>query len=358
VRPLLPCGGCKSPKTKGRLVEHRIRIKALAKRTATIQYRYFKTSDLWEGVNLKDMVVEILRRTGRGSDRAMFQEARLRKIDLDQDGSTVLLNQLSSQETWDGPVFSGQLVHVKPGADLPGISSSLDESVASFELQNLSIGDQVQIVNGVLYFAVVGNHVGLIEDNKARGRTLERYLTRILQDSEEFEPGQTIVLNAKLEGELRKIDKLTMVPKRSASSNVSPDASEDSRAMADADGEGGSVLEVLGVLGWSASEMADLTAQLPPEGWLEGRFHVMFKQKRKRLSVDRAAFEEAIRNLSPGAIGLNGGGSEQGGLKTLSERTHIDTIGTLLDPEEAMAAIVKTLRKWSARGDVDIRFDN
>src|SRR3546814_5927996 len=40
-------------------------------------------------------------------------------------------------------------------------------------------------------------HVGLIEGQQVRGRTLERYLTALLQRAEEFEPGQAVILNGK-----------------------------------------------------------------------------------------------------------------------------------------------------------------
>ena len=44
---------------------------------ATIQYRQLKTENLWDGVELQPMVVDVLRRRG------WTDNARLRIIDLD-----------------------------------------------------------------------------------------------------------------------------------------------------------------------------------------------------------------------------------------------------------------------------------
>src|SRR3546814_5151620 len=74
---------------------------------------------------------------------------------------------------------------------------SLEEYTAEVVLQNLNVGDAAHVLKGTLYFAIAGNHVGLIEGQQVRGRTLERYLTALLQRAEEFEPGQAVILNGK-----------------------------------------------------------------------------------------------------------------------------------------------------------------
>jgi hypothetical protein len=137
----------------------------------TIQYRQLKTEDLWENVDLKSMLVDVLRRRGWADN------ARLRVIDIDQDQSFVILNKLSDPVSWDGPVFAGQVIHLQEGSDVQAVLQSLEEDTPEFVLQNLNVGDRARILKGALYFAVVGNHVGLVEGHQVRGRTLERYLT-------------------------------------------------------------------------------------------------------------------------------------------------------------------------------------
>jgi len=67
-------------------------------RKFTIQYRQLKTVGLWDGVDLKAMLVDVLRRQQRG--QVIAENAKLRIIDLDQDQSFVILNKLSNPATW------------------------------------------------------------------------------------------------------------------------------------------------------------------------------------------------------------------------------------------------------------------
>lgn len=324
----------------------------------TIQYRYVNLEKLWDRFHLKDMVVDVLRRTPASGGSAISSLARLRKKDLDQDGSFVVLNKLSLESTWDGPVFCGQLIHVKSGTDLPGISGSLDDDIPEFTLQSLSFEQQLQIVEGVLYFACVGNHVGVIEGARTRTRTLERYLTRLLQDAGELEAPRQVVLNAKLQGSISQVEALEIKPRK----NMGP-AGDDQKDVVGSDltegsGEGGTVLEVLKVLGWGPEELDQLQHNIPQGGWIEGFFKVVLKKSRNRkASIDRNLLEEALRDLAPGTVGLLGKGEkEKGGLIKLSERATIDTVGELLDPEDAMEKIMSALKRWSESGKIDCSF--
>lgn len=324
----------------------------------TIQYRYVNLDRLWEGFHLKDMVVDVLRRAPTGGGTAISSLARLRKKDLDQDGSFVLLNKLSDEATWAGPVFCGQLIHVKSGTDLPGINGSLDEDIPEFTLRNLTFEQQLQIVEGVLYFACVGNHMGIIEGSRTRTRTLERYLTRLFQDAGEMEPPRNVILNAKLHGSVERVEALEIRPQRNMGPSGVDIAGTTARDAAEESGEGATVLRVLEVLGWRPDEIEQLERNIPQEGWLEGIFKVMVKKARgRKATIERRHLEEALRDLPPGRVGLLGEGArEKGGLIKLSERVSIETIGELLDPEDAMAKIVTAMRGWSAAGKIDCAF--
>jgi hypothetical protein len=326
----------------------------MTSKSASIQYRYLNTEDLWDGIHLKDMIVDVLKRSGKRGAK-LYEDVSERKIDLDQDGSYVVLNKLSDHATWGGPVFCGQLIHVKAGTQLPGILGDLDQSVPELVLQNLSIGEKRQLVEGVLYFAIAENHVGLIEGQRTRARTLERYLTSLLQQAEEFEAGQTVILNAKLEGSVEHVNQIAITPTRSS---VSGDVIS-SVSAGEAESKGATVLDVLETLGWAQEDIAKLQSQVPDDGWIEGLFKVAFKKKRgRKASVDRAALETALRNLDPESVGLLGNGSrEKSGTIKLSERKTIGTIGDLLDPEQAMNEIVGMLRHWASSGRIDYDFE-
>ncbi|MBN9674663.1 hypothetical protein [Salipiger bermudensis] len=331
---------------------------------ATVQYRYVNLDKLGEQFHLKNVVVDVLRRSAKGATGSRAQLVRHRKIDLDQDGSYVILNKMNDTALWDGPVFCGQLLHIRAGADVAGIMQSLEEDISELELRNITMGDDQRVVDGVLYFAIVHNHVGLIEGQRARSRTLERYLTRLLQDSGELEPGHPVILNAKLEGgsTVNEVSELFVSPQRSMSSDQVDTTSE--RGAGSAEGHGTTVFDVLETLGWSHEEIESLQAGLPEEGWIEGTFKMVFKQKAKKraakAAVARKQLEEALRNHHPASFGLRdpSGSTEKKGLARLAEKRDVHTVQDLLDPEDAMRVIVGLLRSWSTSGKIDCDFQS
>jgi len=312
---------------------------------------------LQDSFHLKDIVVDVLRRSTDGGG-AIYKDVSARKKDLDQDGSFVVLNKLSAEETWNGPVLCGQLMHVKAGVNVAGIIGGLDQTIPELELKNLSIADQTRIVEGVLYFAINKNHIGLVEGQRTRARTLERYLTRLIQDAGEMDPGETIVLNARIEGSVQDVKELSIAPLRAGPSTgdetiVSSDA-------ATATGRDTTVLDVLKTLGWSAEDILNLESGLPQDGWLEGLFKVAFKRKGGRNApVDRAMLETALRNLDPASIGMLGvdGERQKGRLVKLSKRAKVPMVGDLLDPQDTMEVIVETLKQWSNSRRIDCDFE-
>jgi len=332
-------------------------------RKFTIQYRQLKTEGLWAGVDLKAMLVDVLRRQRRG--QIVSDHAKLRIIDIDQDQSFVILNKLSDPASWGGPVFAGQIIHLQEGSDVHAVMQSLEEDTAEFVVQSLNVGEQARVLKGALYFAVVGNHVGLIEGQQVRGRTLERYLTALLQGAEELDPGQAIILNGSFttgDGkELSESSELTVsaVPNRGANAPVGAERAAEiiEREAARAREEGSTVFDVLRTLGWGQEAIESLRAEVPDDGWIEGFFRVFIKQKNKRKPISRATINEALRNIDPADIGLRGDGREKGGIVKLSTQRTIETVNSLLDPSDAMEQIVNALREWSAAGKIDCNFE-
>lgn len=331
-------------------------------RKLTIQYRHLKTDGLWEGVDLKAMLVDVLRRQRRG--QVVAENAKLQVIDIDQDLSFVILNKLSDPATWNGPVFAGQLIHLQEGSEVHAVMQPLEEDTAEYVLQNLNLGEQARVLKGALYFAVVGNHVGLIEGQQVRGRTLERYLTALFQAAEELEPGQAIILNGSfMTGDGKELSELSevivsAVPNRGA--NAPPTerpAQIIEREAAREREEGATVFDVLKTLGWTPEAIESLRSEVPDDGWIEGFFRVFIKHRNKRKPISRATINEALRNIDPADIGLRGDGREKGGIVKLLTQRVIETKGSLLDPSDAMEQIVSALRDWSAAGKIDCNFD-
>jgi len=309
------------------------------------------------------MVVDVLKRRGDGG-KTLAESAKLRKVDLDQDGSVVILNKLSDPDSWGGPIFAGQLIHLEAGAEVQAVTQSLDDDTAEYVLENLQLDEQTSILKGALYFAIVGNHVGLIEGQSVKGRSLERYLSRLLQDSGEFEPGQAVILNGKFAaGDGKELDSSTEVtlraaPVRGPNATIGKGAQEIiEREATRAREEGHTVFDVLRTLGWQEDALVALQEEIPDDGWIEGFFKVFIKRRNRRHRISRATVNEALRNIDPADLGLRGDGSEKGGIVKLSTSRKVATMGQLLDPTDAMIQIVNALKEWAAAGKIDCVFD-
>lgn len=329
----------------------------MTSKKTTIQYRHLKTADLGDQVDLKSMLVDVLRR------RKWDTNAKLRILDLDQDQSFVILNKITDPTSWDGPVFAGQLIQLQDGSDVHAVTQSLEDDTSEFVLQSLSVGERTRVLKGALYFAVVGNHVGIIEGQQVRGRTLERYLTALLQRADELEPGEAIILNSKfLTGDGKELDESSEITIAAAPSGqgATPQGNTITsiveREAASARERGATVFDVLHLLGWSAEALASLEAEVPDDGWVEGFFRIFIKEKRKRKPISRATVDEALRNIDPADLGLRGNGSEKNGIVKLSVQRAVETKGSLLDPASAMEQIVNALHNWAAAGKIDCKF--
>jgi hypothetical protein len=327
-------------------------------KNSTIQYRQLKTDQLGDNANLKAMLVDVLRR------RQWDTNAKHRILDLDQDQSFVILNKLTDPATWGGPVFAGQLIQLQEGSDVHAVTQSLEEDTAEFVLENLNVGERTRVLKGALYFAVVGNHVGLIEGQQVRGRTLERYLTALLQRADELEPGQAVILNSKfMAGDGKELDESSEIivaatPNKGGPEPKAARAAEIlEREAAQARERGATVFDVLSVLGWSPDAIASLEAEVPDDGWIEGFFRIFIKERRKRKPISRATINEALRNVDPADLGLRGNGSEKNGIVKLSVQRPVEAQRSLLDPASAMEQIVNALREWAAAGKIDCKFD-
>lgn len=121
--------------------------------------------------------------------------------------------------------------------------------------------------------------------------------------------------------------------------------------------DGATVFDVLRTLNWNEEAIATLRAEIPDDGWIEGFFKVFIKQRnRRKKNITRAAINEALRNIDPGDIGMDGDGKERGGIVKLSVKRRVSMVGSLLDPKDAIEQIVNSLREWAAAGKIDCTF--
>lgn len=324
----------------------------------TVQYRHLKTEDLQDDLVLKNSIIEFLR-TDNG-EGLIGESARRRIDDLDQDGSVVILNKITDPGQWDGAIFGGQLLQLQHDANVPAIMQSLEEDADEFLLEQVNLGEDGRAIKGVLYFVIVGNHVGLMEDQGVKGRTLERYLTSTLQSIDVVEAGQAVILNGEfLAEDGKQLDSATEITvSAEPSAHVPPDEIDQliGREVDRQRREGATVFDVLRTLGWTEDSIQRLDEEVPADGWLEGFFSVMIKRKRRKQPISRATINEALRNIDPSDIGMDGEGKEKGGIVKLSIKKRVNMIGALKDPEDAILKIAEALREWSEAGKIDCDF--
>lgn len=330
----------------------------------SIQYRQLKTDGMGTDPNLKSMLVKAMRENIQDAQVGLSAKARI--IDLDQDESFVILNKITDQAHWDGQIFCGQIIHLQQNADIAGVLQSLEEDTDEYLLQQVNIGEDARVLRGVLYFAVVDNHVGIVEGHQVKGRILERYLTSLFQRVGILRAAQAVILNGKfLSGDGKELKETTEVTIQ-AKENFNPDFGlvEEAVDRVVDDGvarvpgrEGSTVFDVLRLLGWDNLAIESLSSEIPVGGWIEGAFKFFIKDKGSRKKISRATINEALRNIDPADMGLSGDGKERGGIVKLSTTRQFKMIGSLKDPADAMEQIVNALKEWALAGKIDCTFE-
>ena len=279
---------------------------------STVQYRRLNRDSLPALSELKTALVESM--PSQKGGRLVGEHVGNRRFDLDQDGRLTLLNKISLREHWDQPFFAGQLTYFERGANVPAILGDPDADVNELDLGQFALGANASMIHGILYFAVVGDHVGLIESTGLRSGRLERFLTQLLTQSDLLQPGETIVLNAQFTGEGgRRVTEATSVEvatKRARRNDI--DVGEGAPRILEQDierarREGQSVIQVLEVLGWTPDDIERLMTEVPPGGWLEGFFRFVIKSRAtRRKTIKRETLDEAFRNINPADITILG----------------------------------------------------
>lgn len=327
---------------------------------ATVQYRQVNPDLVPNEFSLKSEIIRWLNVKNQDGT-TLGQSAKYRKIDLDQDGSLVILNTITQLNQWEEVIFYGELFQTQQGAEIAAVNQSLDDDTNAFLLENIHVGENTKVIKGVLYFVVIGNHVGLIEDHQVRGKTLERFLTRIIKDNSGIEEDHRIVLNCEIiatDGSRVENAKVVEIKAKKNQPRLETPYSDDvTRTETDQARDDRTVFDVLRVLGWTPESIAQIEAEIPPTGWIEGKFKFNIKDKNKIVSMPRVTLNEALRNIDDEDIGLKGDGKESNGFLKLSEQCDIRTVGALKLPSDAIQKIIYYLRQWAEQGKIDCHFN-
>ncbi|HEY5723118.1 MAG TPA: hypothetical protein VIT45_12425 [Allosphingosinicella sp.] len=330
-------------------------------KSSVVQYRRLNRDNFPNPGSLKNLLVDSMR-SQRGG-RLVGEFVGNRRYDLDQDGRLTLLNKITERPHWDEPFFTGQLTYFEQGANVPALLGDPDADVNELDLGQFSLGRDASMIHGILYFVVIGDHLGLIESSGLRSGRLERFLTLLLTQCTILEPGETVTLNALFtsEGGRRVTEAREVEVKANPVRRNDVDVGEGPARFVEQDiergrREGHSVIKVLEALDWTPEDIERLMTEVPPGGWLEGFFRFFIKSRTsRRQGIRRATLDEAFRNVDPADLTLlSKGKREKDGFVKLTANRTVETVGSLLNPTSAVAEIESALREWAASGQIDL----
>jgi hypothetical protein len=331
----------------------------MPKVTRAIQYRYLhrQRAGLAPGTETLSEVLARGLRTRKNGD-VIGEKARARIADLDQVGQLTLLNGLQGLD--GNSMVAGELLLYRQGFDVPAISEDLDGEENRFELKLFKTDGKNKPVVGALYFAVLGDHVGVISSKVVTPRWLERYLTWLLKDKCELLDAEDVIeLNASIsiDGTLPSRNGAAKAIKIKAEA-VDAEGKPRRVKKQDARGRGGTVLEVLALLGVGKDAIESLRRDVPEGANLEGDFQVYIKEGRSRKPLSADTLDHAFRNLDPEDVDIERKGSKARGKQLfLSEPARITEAPAGLDPNEAIEQILAQLYRWANNGTINLSHD-
>lgn len=329
----------------------------MTKVTRSIQYRYLNRIRIGDR---DDTLEELLRRglrVKRNGD-VLGEKARARIADLDQSGQLTLLNGIKGLDA--AGFVAGELLLYRQGFDVPAIAESLDSHDNRFELSVFKTDGKNKPVVGALYFAAVGDHVGVIASKAVTSRWLERYLTWLLKEkSEAIDFEDVVELNASISvaGEPLSRNgpaKTMTIRAEGVQSDGKPKTVRKERAS----GKGGTVLEVLRLLGIGDEAIDSIKRDIPEGGNLEGEFQVYIKEGRNKRPLSSDTLDHAFRNVEPDDLDIVRPGSRSRGKALfLSEPARLTEAPAGLEPNEAIEMIVDQLYRWGKNGTITLGRD-
>lgn len=323
----------------------------MAKIQRNVQYRYLERSKAGIGDNKLDQVVRKALAEKRGGS-IIGKAARARIADLEQSAQLTVWNGLQGFD--DKAHLAGELLLYKEGFDVTAIEEDLEKEHPRFKLVNYQTDGKNKPLEGALYFAMVGDHVGIIQSNAVTGRWLERYLTWLLKDATGIiEPENVIELSARIL--LMGDDPRRRGAARELTMHARSSTRNERSLREKAKGRGGTVLEVLELLGVGEDTIASIQQDIPEGGKLEGDFLVYIKEGNRRRDISIGTVDHMFRNAQPGDLEVfRKGAKVRDGELAMSEPVRLNQGPLGLEPNEAMAEIVNVLYKWAEQGIIHL----
>jgi hypothetical protein len=323
----------------------------MAKIQRAVQYRYLDRSRAGLGEKKLDQALrEALHEKRDGA--VIGSVARARIADLEQSGQLTVWNGLQGFD--DKATLAGELLLYKQGFDVTAIEEDLEHDYARFKLVNYQTDGKNKPVEGALYFAVIGDSLGIIQSNAVTGRWLERYLTWLLKDIAGLIEAESVInLSARIY--LANEDPRRRGPAKALSMHAQSSTRNERALREKARGRGGTVLEVLELLGVGRDTIDSIEQDIPQGGRLEGDFLVYIKEGNKRREISMGTVDHMARNAQSGELDIIRPGSKvRENMLSMAEPVRLTQTQLGFEPNEAMAEIVNVLYKWAEQGIINL----
>lgn len=333
----------------------------LAKVTRSIQYRYLNREMAdFSNDTLQSIIGKAFKKTRLGGKIGKLAKARI--ADLAGEGQSTLLNAVSDTVD-DQTVFTGQLILYKKGFDVPTLQEEADSDKNQFDITQYKTDGKSKPIEGILYFAVIDDHVGLIASNAVTGRWLERYLTWLLNSATDLiDTDECVLLNADINiddedrSDISSARSVTIAT--SSGVNDQPDSFSKNLKRKDK-AKGNNIFRILKILGLGEDAISSLASAVPEGDSLEGDFSIYVKHKRNKKPFAKATIDQAFRNVPVDDLSLaSKEGRIKGNLLRLSYPARVEAMSSsLLDPNDAIDQIIDQMRKWVKDGHINLDRD-
>jgi hypothetical protein len=329
-----------------------------ARQQVTVHYRRLEdVTGAFGGLSLEEAVRQAMNHQFDGGRVADHWKRRAWLVPPSSE-DTLLMNLQKD----GGAYYFGDLTHYTKGYLQTLLAEETDTPSLAIEQQPPPKGKEY--VHSMMYWLVIENHLLMVGSRSLAAKQLEEYLTWLLKDrTTAISPTGQVILQIKFDaaevgGDLDDIKEI-IVGGRAAAAGVvelqeadlkSGKEGERHQELATRKPWGQRAWDVLRAALNNEADVKELMDSIPEGADLEVAVHIGYKAKRK---VSRAPMQHALRNLPEGEITAVGRNGKQTGKDIrLSCPASILKIGTLLDPEDVVRALLEAHQFFKSNGKI------
>ena len=317
------------------------------KRVRVHYRRFYRTSEPAVEGPLAGGIAAALRSQKDGV--ALDSAVRLRKYE-DQDAGSVILN--GRFVTQSGDVY-GELVRYDPDTNITLLVHGSSD-VAEFEVRLADKPNDAEVLRGMSFFLLRGDHVLIIEQDMTNP-IFERYLrwllchqTRVARKDTRIQliPRALIGQGGEM---LRNVRSIQFRPPKLTADELQL-GHQTSKSMLGYDGTAADILEVLRAAHFDTAVIERVAAE--HNAAVEIRLNVILKAGRETVKLSGEDALSLLRNVPEEDLVLNGDGARKnrGVIERLSVIKDVERKGSILDRKDAWRALREAAATYSDEG--------